>query len=750
MAEIAYLGIRHHGPGSARRVLSRLDALRPGKVLIEGPADLTDQLPHLAHPQMVPPVALLAYSEKQPESAVFWPFAEYSPEYQAAVWAIRHGVELAFIDLPVAQRFDPSETTTGDEETSCEDDDPAPPEPVLVAPQNHDPFTILGQLLGYEDGESFWNDFFETEGGEDGFDAIDTAIEALSAEQDLTPMEARREAHMRLEIAKAAKETEAPVAVVCGAWHVPALKAKHTAKADRDLLKGFKKEKIKSSWVPWTSPRLSRASGYGAGVQAPKWYEHLWRAGSDEGADAAWSVHMARLMREAGHVVSAASSIEMIRLARSLAALRERPRPGFEELREAAIACLSFGEVLPWREIETQLLLGSDVGHVPADLPLAPLLEDLTRQQKKAKLKPQALEKELSLDLRTSSGLTRSTLLHRLNTLDVPWGKEVGSGRSRGTFRENWLLRWEPEYAVELVEKLIYGTTIETACSARLSEQMQQETSLAALSDLTFMALTAQIPRAVDVGIQRMDDIAALTDDCGALLSAVPALVETIRYGQARETNTDALIAIVTRMVTQGAICLPLAARGLAPDEATRFFEMLPATQQAIGLAALGDDLTHAWAAALQKVALEERSTPIVAGVAARLCYEAAYLDEDAVATRVTQAISPGVLIADAAGFFEGFFTGSGQRLIHDSALRRVVDAWLLSLDEEGFVAHLPLLRRVFSCMDKNERHELLGRLLGHSAAQGAFELVENADEIWARHAQVLTRILNKEPTHVP
>ncbi|NKX74674.1 hypothetical protein HGG73_10945 [Rhodobacteraceae bacterium R_SAG3] len=98
--------------------------------------------------------------------------------------------------------------------------------------------------MGYEDGESFWNDFFETEGGEDAFDAIDTAIEALRAEQDLTPMEARREAHMRLEIAKAAKKAEAPVAVVCGAWHVPALKAKHTAKADHDLLKGFKKEKI--------------------------------------------------------------------------------------------------------------------------------------------------------------------------------------------------------------------------------------------------------------------------------------------------------------------------------------------------------------------------------------------------------------------------------------------------------------------------------------------------------------------------
>ena len=747
MAEVAYLGIRHHGPGSARRVLSRLDALQPGKVLIEGPADLTDQLPHLNHPQMVPPVALLAFAEKQPESAVFWPFAEYSPEYQAALWAIRNGAELAFIDLPVSQRFEMPEAEAEDD-TNPEQDSP-PPEPVLVKPHDRDPFTILGQMVGYEDGESFWNDFFETEGGEEAFDAIDTAIEALRQEEELTPFEARREAHMRLEIAKAAKATDAHVAVICGAWHVPALKAKHTAKADRDVLKGFKKEKVKTSWVPWTSPRLSRASGYGAGVQAPKWYEHLWHAGSADGADASWSVQVARLMRDAGHVVSTASSIEVIRLARSLAALRDRPRAGFEELREASIACLSFGEALPWREIETQLLLGSDVGQVPDDLPLAPLLEDLTRQQKKAKLKPEALEKELSLDLRTASGLTRSTLLHRLRALDVPWGNETGSGRSRGTFRENWLLRWEPEYAIELVEKLVYGTTIETACAARLTEQMRDETRLAALSELTFKALTAQIPKAAQFGTRRMGDIAALTDDCGALLSAVPSLVETIRYGQAREINSDALIAIVTRMIVQGAIALPFAVRALAEDEAARFLEMLPATQRAIGLADLDDDLNSAWAGALQKVALQEASTPILAGVATRLCYETSYLDEETVVKRVTQAVSPGVLIADAAGFFEGFFTGAGQRLIHDTALRKIVDVWLLSLDEEDFVAHLPLLRRVFSVMDRNERHELLDRLLGRGAVQGEFELADNADDIWAPHLQLLTRILNKEPQHV-
>jgi len=39
-----YFGIRHHGPGSARRLRDALDVLRPSRVLIEGPADASDLL----------------------------------------------------------------------------------------------------------------------------------------------------------------------------------------------------------------------------------------------------------------------------------------------------------------------------------------------------------------------------------------------------------------------------------------------------------------------------------------------------------------------------------------------------------------------------------------------------------------------------------------------------------------------------------------------------------------------------------
>ena len=86
---VAVLGIRHHGPGSARSVLAELDRLRPEVVLIEGPADADPLLSLCAEPGMSPPVALLGYVVGEPRTSAFWPYAVFSPEWQAMTWATR-------------------------------------------------------------------------------------------------------------------------------------------------------------------------------------------------------------------------------------------------------------------------------------------------------------------------------------------------------------------------------------------------------------------------------------------------------------------------------------------------------------------------------------------------------------------------------------------------------------------------------------------------------------------------------------
>ena len=70
-SQLHLLPIRHHGPGSARSLLAALDANPPATLLVEGPPDADPLLPFLSHPETVPPVAVLAHVQGQPEHSVF-------------------------------------------------------------------------------------------------------------------------------------------------------------------------------------------------------------------------------------------------------------------------------------------------------------------------------------------------------------------------------------------------------------------------------------------------------------------------------------------------------------------------------------------------------------------------------------------------------------------------------------------------------------------------------------------------------
>lgn len=113
---------------------------------------------------------------------------------------------------------------------------------------------------------------------------------------------------------------------MCGAWHVPALQEKPTVAADRAVLKGLPKTKVDMTWVPWTHRRLARTGGYGAGIESPGWYAHLFAA-ADRPVER-WLTKVAGLLRDEGRLVSSAHVIEAVRLAETLAAMRGRPSRG--------------------------------------------------------------------------------------------------------------------------------------------------------------------------------------------------------------------------------------------------------------------------------------------------------------------------------------------------------------------------------------------------------------------------------------
>ena len=95
-----FFGVRHLSPAAAFHLRRALDQAQPRLVLVEGPSDLNGQMEWLCHPSTKFPAAILAYTKTPPVRTVLWPFAIYSPEVQAILWAHEHGVECRFMDLP--------------------------------------------------------------------------------------------------------------------------------------------------------------------------------------------------------------------------------------------------------------------------------------------------------------------------------------------------------------------------------------------------------------------------------------------------------------------------------------------------------------------------------------------------------------------------------------------------------------------------------------------------------------------------
>lgn len=789
------LGVRHHGPGSARGVAAALAAYRPRVVLIEGPPE-ADAIVGLAGDEdMRPPVALLAHAVDEPARAGFWPLAHFSPEWVAIRWALSHGVPVRFIDLPAAHTLamagadlpapggpgaegdpDPGSAAPGEDAAGPGDGD-GPEKAGRAAPDPEalriDPLAVLADAAGYDDPERWWEDAIEhrmphrpaagevPDGGDAAapFAALAEAMGALRErygdgghDRDLV-----REAHMRLRLREARREFDGQVAVVCGAWHVPALRARATVTADRRLLKGLPKVKTEVAWVPWTHRRLARQSGYGAGIDSPGWYAHLFEA-PDRPIER-WLIKVADLLRGEGRTVSSAHVIEAVRLATALATMRGRPLAGLAETLDAVRAVMCDGSEVPLALVADRLVVGDALGEVPESAPAVPLQRDLARTQRALRLKPAAEERELQLDLRKETDAGRSRLLHRLRLLGVDWGVPAASRASTGTFRETWSLRWEPDLSVRVVEAALWGTTVLAAATAKAEYEAAQAGSLAQVTALAEQCLLAELTDALPVAMQALADRAALDTDVGHLAQALPALARSVRYGDVRGTETAALAEVATGLADRICVGLPAACAGLDADGAQEMRTHVDAVHAAVALLDPGPaadgavagggggggakpgagGLRGRWAAALRVLGSRDAVPGLIRGRAVRLLLDGGRMPAAEAERVMGLALSHAVPPADAAAWVEGFLGGDGgMLLVHDDRLLALVDGWLTGLAGDAFTDVLPLLRRTFAEYEPGARRAIGELVRRGAAAAGPAEpdgLPGFADEVDAARA---------------
>jgi hypothetical protein len=742
-------GVRHLSPAGAWHLRRYLDQIKPDVVLIEGLSDATELIPQVTRKGTKPPIALLAYTESLPVRTLIYPLARYSPEFQAMCWADEHDVAVEFIDLPsdVFLALQDIEQEQRDKlrkrspDTTEPDQAPTPPPEVPVSL-----YETCARRAGEPDYETYWERNFEHNIDDDSYRlaAYEFGQSLRELEQDAPRWRAEnlvREAFMRrkIEAAIAAGNKPEKIVAVVGAFHAPVLTGEFPAMSD-DELASLRRRSSKFTLMPYSYFKLSTQSGYGAGNQAPAYFELLWEALQRDdlaGLPSRYLSLVARNLRESGTHRSTAEVIEGVRLANTLSALKDGLAPTLIDLRDSAVTLIGHGEVTTVKEAIARVEVGTTIGELPKGVSQTSIQADFERELTRLKLEKYktTVQQALSLDLRENRqaksvesaflDLNRSSFFHRLRILGVDFVTPVRTSQQSTTWAEKWILQWSPESEIELIEAVLLGETVELAAGYKFKTILDSCESIAQAAEVVHDACQCGMVKAMEAARQRLQELSATSSDMIAIAHAAHVLGLIIRYGDVRKFDPEPLFPLVEELFVESALSLHAAA-GCDNEAATKMFVAIDETNQvALEHADRVDEAL--WIESLRKLSDADDRNPLLSGFACAILLERGLLANEELIREVSRRLSPGVPADLGAGWFEGLSKRNRYALLARQVLWQQLADYVASLDEDHFRRSLVFLRRAFGGFSAREKRQITENLGEHWGVSGdvASEAIE-------------------------
>lgn len=733
MSGVNFFGIRHLSPAGAFYLRKFLDEVRPQTVLIEAPSDFEDTSADIVRAETKPPFAILAYTTHAPVRTILYPFAEYSPEYQAILWCKKNGAEFRFMDLPSEVFLALYEKKLTEESN---DDEKAAPDQNAGEERKLSVYDKLDILSGEDSHDTFWERTLEHCADEkayrEGANLFGEKIREFSekTESDLEEI-TLREAHMRGCIRETVGNGVPPekIVVVTGAYHVEGLKSWESAEKSPKM----PSTDCAHTLMPYSYYRLSTRSGYGAGNRAPAYYELIWESfkrGDISYAANAYLSKIAEAHRSGGNAASSAQIIEAVRLAESLAAMRGGASPVLRDLRDAAETCIGEGSFAAISVAAADTEIGTKIGALPEGVSRTGIQDDFYRQLKELKLEKyrtvtaQDLRLDLRENLRVNGGksafldLNRSFFLHKLRVLGISFAQLLESNQENATWSEGWVICWTPESEIQLVEAALTGDTVELAASFTIKESVERAANMSDVADAVEDAFMCGMPTAASYAVSALQAMAVDAASFEELAKTAFRLSSIVTYGDIRKADSAPLIPILQQIYYRA--CLILTGSCVCDDNASH---AISDAMNRLNSVELAQDFleTESWLGALAETARRDDLNTRLSGFAAAILLERGKMTNDELKTEVSRRLSKGVPADLGAGWFEGLTLKNRYGLIARLSLWESLDEYIKSLDDEEFKRALVFLRRAFadfSSAEKDSIAENLGEIWGLNGAE--------------------------------
>lgn len=502
--KIKFFPVRHHSPACAYHLKKIIEEYKPETILIEGPSDSNFLMEYMTNEETIPPFCIYSsYIDKSGEKCrSYYPFLDYSPEFVAIKKSYELKINCAFIDMPFGYIIENSKNNINKKPISIYDKD--------NNKFNVNDYTIrLTKKSGLKSFAEFWERDFEIKGILKNSEDFIKSVFALGYYMRLIESEdietKNREYFMAKNIKEFIDKKIDKILVITGSFHVKGIidKLKDFENIEKEFSK-LKKYEIQNSsnyLIPYSFEEADQRKGYVAGIEYPAFYNNIWKKLNEDYIDNAYTETVKSFIIKAAGInrdyynINIPDCINAYYMAINLAKLRGKNNAGVYELIDAVKSSFIKGEINLENtgniELMLKLLSGIANGKVSSKSIVPPVVLDFRNLCKTHRIRIDKTETtESILDIiKDKNHFEKSKFFHKMRFLDIGFcklikGPDYINKIDKNLAREIWKYKYNSQVEALLIDKSVYGTSIEELCLNFIKDKLKSHLNSEEISKL--------------------------------------------------------------------------------------------------------------------------------------------------------------------------------------------------------------------------------------------------------------------------